>query len=58
MRFFFTPALVFHKSVSDNKSPQVPGTLHSILVDRCNAAVRMISVGSLIYYYFYNYYFY
>ena len=47
---FFTPVLAdgLHWSLSDNKSPQVSGTLLSILADLNNAVVWMISTRLLI----------
>ena len=40
--------MVFHWSLSDNKSPQVPKTLLSILADLNNAIVMMVSPHPLI----------
>ena len=39
--------MVFHWSLSDNKSPQVPRTLLSILADLKNAVVLMVSTRPL-----------
>ena len=40
--------MVYHKSLSDSKSPQVYRTLLSILVDFTNAVVRMVSTRPFI----------
>ena len=40
--------MVFHKSLSDSKSPQVSRTLLSILADLSNIVVWMVSVLPLI----------
>ena len=40
--------MVFHRSLSDSKSPQVSRTLLSILVDLNNSVVSMVSTRSLI----------
>ena len=40
--------MVFHGSLSDNKSPQVSRTLHSILADLNNVVVWMVSTRPLI----------
>ena len=40
--------MVFHRSLSDNKSPQVTRTLLSILADLNNAVVWMVSTCPLI----------
>ena len=40
--------MIFHLSLSDSKSPQVPRTLLSILADLNNAAVWMVSTRTVI----------
>ena len=40
--------MVFHKSLSDSKSPQVSSILHSIPADLNSVIVWMVSTGSLI----------
>ena len=48
---FFTPVLVVisHWSLSDNKSPQVPRILISILVDLNNTVVYMVCTSPFIF---------
>ena len=45
--FEFFNTSVFHRSLSDSKSPYVSRTLHSILVDISNAVVWMVSTRPL-----------
>ena len=40
--------MVFHKSLSDSKSPLVSGTFLSILVDLSNAVVLTVSTRPVI----------
>ena len=40
--------MVYHRSLSDSKSPQVSGTLLSILADLNNVVVCMVSARHLI----------
>ena len=40
--------MVFHRSLSDHKSPQVSRTFHSILADLNNAVVWLVSTRPVI----------
>ena len=45
----FTSTLAFHWSLSDSKSPQIPRTLLSIMIDLSNTVDWMVSIRSLIF---------